>query len=163
MVGFRDAAERGDDGVVDAADADGGVAEVDEGVPGGEGGAQGDGLARADLAGDDAEGVLADAPGELGGGLGARGVAVQHAGCQVAAEGHPGEPVVGLEFVDSHWFSRARLVDGHLAGQLAGISRAGRVAEAGEADGAARQAGVVGGVDQPHVVDAGRGAGGTGC
>ena len=56
------AAEGGDDGVVDAADADGGVAEVDDGVAGGvqggQGGADGDGLAGADLAGDHAEGVL---------------------------------------------------------------------------------------------------------
>ena len=35
MVGFGDAAERGDYGVVDPADADGGVAQVDEGVAGG--------------------------------------------------------------------------------------------------------------------------------
>ena len=43
--------------VVDAADPDGGVGQVDDGVPGrvqcGEGGADGDGLAGADLAGDD--------------------------------------------------------------------------------------------------------------
>jgi hypothetical protein len=48
VVGFRDAAERGDDGVVDAANADGGVAQVDEGVAGGveagQGSAQGHGL-----------------------------------------------------------------------------------------------------------------------
>ena len=37
---FGHPAERGDDGVVDAADADGGVAEVDEGVPGGVQGAR---------------------------------------------------------------------------------------------------------------------------
>ena len=53
MVGFRDAAERGDDGVVDAADADGGVAQVDEGVAGGveagQGSAQGHGLPGAGL------------------------------------------------------------------------------------------------------------------
>ena len=87
VVGFGDAAECGDDGVVDAADADGGVAEVDEGVPGGveggEGGAQGDGFPGADFAGDDAEGVLADAPADPGGCLGVRGVAVQHAWGQV--------------------------------------------------------------------------------
>src|SRR5450755_143921 len=101
----------GDDGVVDAADADGGVAEVDEGVPGGveagEGGAQGHGLAGADFAGDHAEGVLADAPADPGGCLGVGGVAVQHARGQVAAEGHLGEPVVGLEFLDGHWSSPA--------------------------------------------------------
>jgi hypothetical protein len=53
------AAEAGDDVVVDSADAGGGVADVDDGVPGrvdaGQGGAGGDGLAGADLAGDDAE------------------------------------------------------------------------------------------------------------
>src|SRR5450755_2580069 len=96
----------GDDGVVDAADADGGVAEVDEGVAGGveagEGGAQGHGLAGADFPGDHAEGVLADAPADPGGCLGVRAVTVQHAGRQVAAERHPGETVVGLEFPDAH-------------------------------------------------------------
>ena len=49
-------AERGDDVVVDAAHADGGVGQVDEGVAGpvegGDGGAGGDGLAGADSAGD---------------------------------------------------------------------------------------------------------------
>jgi hypothetical protein len=112
VVGLRDAAERGDDGVVDAADADRRVAQVDEGVAGGvlgrEGGAQGDGLPGADLAGDHAEGVLTDAPGDPGGGLGVGGVAVQHARGQVTAERHLGEPVVGLEFLDGHWSSRAR-------------------------------------------------------
>jgi hypothetical protein len=56
------AAEAGDDGVVDAADADGGVGQVDDGVPGGIQGGQrrprGGGLAGADLAGDDAEGPI---------------------------------------------------------------------------------------------------------
>ena len=55
-------AEGGDDGVVDAAGADGGVAEVDDGVPdlveSGEGGADGDGLAGAYFAGDHAEGAF---------------------------------------------------------------------------------------------------------
>jgi hypothetical protein len=111
VVGFGEAAERGDDGVVDPADADRGVAEVDEGVPGGvqgcEGGAQGHGLAGADFPGDHAEGVLADAPGDPGGCLGVGAVAVQHARCQVAAERHFGEPVVGLEFLDTHRSSSA--------------------------------------------------------
>jgi hypothetical protein len=111
VVGFRDAAERGHDGVVDPADADGGVAQVDEGMAGGveagEGGAQGHGLARADLPGDAAEGVLADAPADPGGGLGVGGAAVQHARCQVTSERHPGEPVVGLEFLDAHRSSSA--------------------------------------------------------
>ena len=112
VVGFRDPAERGHDGVVDAADADGGVAQVDEGMAGGveagEGGAQGHGLPGADFPGDHAEGVLADAPADPGGGLGVGAVAVQHAGRQVTAERHLGEPVVGLEFLDGHWFSWAR-------------------------------------------------------
>jgi hypothetical protein len=53
VVGSGDAAERGHDGVVDPAHADGGVAQEDEGVAGGveagEGSAQGHGLAGADL------------------------------------------------------------------------------------------------------------------
>ena len=132
VVGFGDAAERGDDGVVDAADADGGVAQVDEGVAGGveagEGGAQGHGLAGADFAGDHAEGVLADAPADPGDGLGVGGVAVQHARGQVPAERHLGEPVVGLEFLDAHSVLLGEgFVDGHLAGQLrAGRAGAGR-------------------------------------
>src|SRR6266545_2364306 len=99
-VGGGGAAEGGDDGVVDAAGAHGGVGQVDQGVAGwveaGEGGADGDGLADADLAGEHAEGVLVDAPGDAGGGLGMGGVAVQHLGGQVAAERHAGEPVGGL-------------------------------------------------------------------
>jgi hypothetical protein len=107
----RDPAERGDDGVVDPADADGGVAQVDEGMTGrieaGQGGAQGHGLAGADFPGDHAEGVLADAPADPGGCLGVGGVTVQHARREVAAEGHLGEPVVSLEFLDGHGFSWA--------------------------------------------------------
>ena len=45
----------------------------------------------------------ADAPGDAGDGFVVGGVAVQHAGGQVAAERHPGEPVVGLELVDHGW------------------------------------------------------------
>src|SRR6266498_6163450 len=52
--------------------------------------------------GDHAEGVLADAPADPGGGLGVGGVAVQHARRQVTAERHFGEAVVGLEFLDAH-------------------------------------------------------------
>jgi len=59
-------AEGGDDGGVEAAGPDGGVAEVDDGVAAGveasEGGAHGDGLAGADLAGDEADGPLLHAP-----------------------------------------------------------------------------------------------------
>ena len=76
----------------------------------GEGGPQGDGFPGADFAGDDAEGVLADAPADPGGGLGVGAVAVQHARGQVAPERHLGEPVVGLEFLDTHcasWMARA--------------------------------------------------------
>jgi hypothetical protein len=54
-------AEGRNDGLVQAADADHRVGEVDDGVPGGvqagQDGADGDGLAGADLAGDDADGV----------------------------------------------------------------------------------------------------------
>ena len=105
----RDPAEGGDDPGVDAAAADGGVAEVDDHVPGGVqrggGGADRHGLARADLAGDHAEGVLVDAPADPGHGLGVAVVAVQHAGREAATEGHPGEAVVGLQAVEAHWFS----------------------------------------------------------
>src|SRR6185437_6081727 len=97
-------AEAGDDAVVDAPDADGGVADVDDGVPGVvqacEGGAGRDGLAGADLAGDDAEGSFGDGPGDAGGGLGVGGVPVEHRGGQVAAEGHLVEPEVLLHLVD---------------------------------------------------------------
>src|SRR5919198_98819 len=93
-----------DDGVVDAADADGGVADVGHGVSGWvqgcQGGAGGDGLADADLAGEHAEGVLVDAPGEAGDRFGVGGVAVQHLGGKLAAERHAGEPVGGLETLD---------------------------------------------------------------
>ena len=54
-----DAAEAGDQRGVEAAGADGGVGQVDDGVAGGvefgEGGAERDGLAGADLTGDHAE------------------------------------------------------------------------------------------------------------
>ena len=92
--------------MVDAAGADGGVAEVDDGVAGrverGEGGAHGHGLARADLAGDDAEGVFGHAPGDAGDGLGVGGVAVQHARGQIATKRHAGQPVEGLQTFDGH-------------------------------------------------------------
>ena len=98
------AAEGGDDVVVDAADAGGGVADVDDGVPGGvqagERGADRHGFPGADFAGDHAEGLLGDGPGDAGGGLGVGGVPVQHAGGQVTAERHRGEPEVLLHAVD---------------------------------------------------------------
>ena len=72
-----DLPERGHDVVEHAADPDGGVGQVDDHVPGGvQGGgrgADGDGLAGADLAGDHAEGVLLDAPGDPGDGFGVPG------------------------------------------------------------------------------------------
>jgi hypothetical protein len=65
--------QRGDDLVVDAADSDGGVRQVDDGVPGrveaGESGADRDCFAGADLAGDDADELLGDAPGDAGDGF----------------------------------------------------------------------------------------------
>ena len=93
-------AERGDDLVVDAADPDGRVGQVDDGVPrgvqGGEGGADGDGLPGADLAGDHPDAVLGDAPADPGDGLAVGGVAVQHPGGEVAAERGAGEPEEAL-------------------------------------------------------------------
>ena len=97
-------AQRGDDLVVDAADPDGGVGEVDDGVPGGvqpgQRGADGDGLAGADLAGDDPDPALADAPADAGDGLVVGGVAVQHPRRQIAAEGGAAEPEEALQPVD---------------------------------------------------------------
>ena len=143
---------------------DGGVGQVDDEVAGlveaGQGGAGGDGLADADFAGDHAEGFLGHAPGDAGDGFAVGGVAVQHAGCEAAAERHPGESVEALQFADAHsssWpLGREGLVDGHLAGELA--RRQGR----GGVVGAAEQGGVVDplvqlaavrGVDQVQVVD----------
>ena len=95
-----DLAEGGDDVVQHAADADGGVGQVDDdvaaGVEGCGGGADGDGLAGADLAGDHAEGVLVDAPADPGDGFGVSAGAVQHRRGEASAERHPGESVVGL-------------------------------------------------------------------
>jgi hypothetical protein len=62
----------------------------------------GDGFPGADLTGDDAEGVLIDAPGDPGDGFTVPGVAVQHARGQVPAERHLGEPVVRLQSLDGH-------------------------------------------------------------
>ena len=105
------AAEGGDDVVVDAADAGGGVADVDDGVPGGveagEGGADGDGLADPDLAGDHAEGFLGDGPGDAGGGFGVRGMPMQHRGREIAAERHRGESEVALHLLDHEGSFRA--------------------------------------------------------
>src|SRR6266568_348828 len=59
-----------------------------------------------DFAGDDADGAFGDAPGDAGDGFVVGGVPVEHAGGEVAAEGHAGEPVVGLELVDHGWSLR---------------------------------------------------------
>ena len=100
------AAQRGDDAVVEPARADGGVAQVDDGVPGwvqpGQRGADGDGLPGTDLTGDHPEGAFGDAPADPGDGFAVAGVAVQHLRGEVAAERGAAEPVVGLEPVDGH-------------------------------------------------------------
>ena len=117
--------------VVDAADPDGGVGQVDDGVAGGvqagQCGADGDGLAGADLAGDHADAAFADAPGDAGDGLVVGGVAVQHARGQVAAERHAGEPVVGLQFSIIGVLDLLAAVRAGQAG--AGIVVAGRAGE----------------------------------
>ena len=93
VVGQGLSAEGGDDAVVDAAHPDGGIGQVDDGVAAaiqaGERGAHGDGLASADLAGDDADAAFGDAPADPGDRFVVGGVAVQHAGGQVAAEWRP--------------------------------------------------------------------------
>ena len=96
-------AERGHDVVVDATGGDGGVGDVDQVVAGGfgavDGGAGGDGLADADLAGDHGDAAGGDAVADAGGGLGVIAAAEQHAGCQGAAEGHGGEAEIGLDLI----------------------------------------------------------------
>jgi hypothetical protein len=83
-----------------------GVGQVDDHVPGGVesggGGPGRDGLARADLAGDHAEGVLVDAPADAGDRFGVPVVAVQHRRGQAAAERHTGETPVRLQ-ASTHW------------------------------------------------------------
>ena len=104
VVGQRSVPEGGDDLVVDAADPDRRVGQVDDGVPrgvqGGQGGAEVDGLPGADLAGDDSDPVLAEAPADPGDGLAVGGVAVQHAGGEVTPERGAGEPEEPLQPVD---------------------------------------------------------------
>src|ERR1700746_1866016 len=82
----------------------GGVADVDDGVRGGvevgHGGADRGRLAGAHFARDHRDGLLADRPGDAGGGLAAVVVAVQPGGGQVAAERHAGEPEPGEDGVD---------------------------------------------------------------
>ena len=96
-------AQRGHDVVVDAAGADGGVGDVDQVVAGGfgavDGGAGGDGLADADLAGDHGDAAGGDAVADAGGGLGVIAAVEQLAGRQGAAEGHGGEAEIGLDLV----------------------------------------------------------------
>src|SRR5260370_23066015 len=111
-------AEGGDDGLADAGCADGGVAQVDHGVPGGvqvgEGGAKCDSFAGSDLSCYDAEGGFGYAPADAGDGLGVAVVAVQHAGGEVAAERGAGEPEGGAQLVHAHrlssWSPAARLI-----------------------------------------------------
>jgi hypothetical protein len=104
VVGQRPSAERGDDLVVDPADPDRRVRQVDDGVAGrvqrGERGADRDGLPGADLAGDHPDPVLGHAPPDPGDGLAVAGVAVQHPGGEVAAERSAGEPEESLQAVD---------------------------------------------------------------
>ena len=126
-------AQRGDDLVVDAADPDGGVGEVDDGVPGrvqpGQRGADRDGLPGADLAGDDPDPALADAPADAGHGFAVAGVAVQHPRRQIAAEGGAAEPEEALQPVDhADTPSRVRprvLADGAAVGAPSAAPSAG--------------------------------------
>src|SRR3981081_3637889 len=60
----------------------------------GQRGAHGDGLAGADLTGDDADAAFGDAPADAGDRLTVRAVAMQHAGGQIAPERDPGETEV---------------------------------------------------------------------
>ena len=108
-VEARLAAEGAHDLVVEAARADARVGEVDDGVPGGveggDGGAGGDGLAGADLAGQEAERLLFDHEGDAGERLLVGARAVEGAGRDLAVEGQPGEAVVGLELGEGHGVS----------------------------------------------------------
>src|SRR5260370_18125463 len=102
-------AEGRDYGLVDAACGDGGVAQVDHGVPGGvqvgQGGAKCDSFAGSDVSCYDAEGGFGYAPADAGDGLGVAVVAVQHAGGEGAAERGAGEPEVGGQLVHAHRLS----------------------------------------------------------
>ena len=83
-----------------------------------------------------AEGVFTDAPADAGDGFGVAAVAVQHAGGQVAAEGHAGEAVVGCS--RSMLMAPARSV-----GPVSSVRSVGRVTAVGGAVvavGAARSA-----------------------
>src|SRR5664280_1975148 len=102
----RDPTQGGDDPGVEAAATDGGVALVDGGVPGrvqpGQGCADRDGLAGADLTGDHSQGSFVDAPADPGDGLGVAGVAVQHLGRQGLTERHTRKTVMGLQLGKIH-------------------------------------------------------------
>ncbi len=147
-----DPAQPGHEGGVEAAGADRGVGQVDDGVPGGvelgERGAQRDGLARADLPGDDPERGLGDAPADPGDGLGVPAVAVQHRRGEVAAERGGGEPEVGAEFVQAHRVLLA-VGGGAVGGGAVGGGAVGGGAVGGGAVGEGEQVGAVG---QPVTV-----------
>jgi hypothetical protein len=85
------AAQVADDLGVEATLADAGVGEVDDGVTHGvqccHGGAGGDGLAGADLAGDHADGVFCDQPGDAGDGFGVAAVACSMPGARSRPNG----------------------------------------------------------------------------
>ena len=106
FVEARGAPEGGDDPGVETARPDGGVGLVDDGgaagIQAGQGGPDGDGLAGADLTGDDTEGPFGQAPADPGDGFGVGGVAVQHLRGQRPAERHLGEAVMGLQILDRH-------------------------------------------------------------
>src|SRR5215218_41205 len=126
-------AERSDDLGVQAALADAGVGQVDDGVADRvqacDGGAGGDGLAGADLAGDHADGALADEPGDAGDGFGVAAVGVQHRGGQVAAEGGAAEAVVGAQPLDHS--SSSRVASMMISGGRFGSVSAGWIVVAG--------------------------------
>ena len=91
VVGQRPRPERGDDLVVDAADPDGRVREVDDGVAVGSRAASAARTATVFPAPTSPvmtpiRCVFGDAPADPGDGLAVAGVAVQHAGGEVAAE-----------------------------------------------------------------------------
>ena len=102
------AAQRGDDRVVDAAGADLRVGDGDElvagGVQAGGGGADGHGLARADLAGDYRDLAGVDAVGDAADGFLVGGRGEQRADRDGPVEGQPLESEVAADgVIDHHW------------------------------------------------------------
>lgn len=97
-------AQAGDDPVIEAAHADLGVGLVDHREPGRverrDGTFEGDRFAGSDLAGDQADRPVVDAPGDAGGGFPVGMVLVGHGRGQVAAERDTGETEVPLNAVD---------------------------------------------------------------